>query len=297
MKGKTLFAAVAAPVLAGIVAGCGSSTTNNDQGVTFLALGYFADSAGTTGVSGVNAVLSSDIGASGIQGIPGAVGQQTLVFMGVENRLRNQFIRLTKFDCEYLVPGSSLSIPPDSFAAAGVVTPNPGIGGPSIDGAGASGNVGFGAGGGGAGAAGGTAGQAGGATAGATGGGAGGGGTVGTSGPATGQGGRLFSQFPVIGPDIYSYLNNNREALPELPFRMQALCRATGVSSAGDAFATNEAGITVTFFEVAEFPNPDGGTGSTGTGGDVDGFDGGDTGDDGTTTTVGSSTGSSAESL
>ena len=265
LKGKTLFAAVAAPVLAGLAAGCGSPTSNNDQGVVFLALGYFADATGSTGLSGVNAVLSADIGSSSIQGVPGAVGQQTLAFMGLENRLRNQFIRVTKFDCDYDVPGSAITVPPDAFASSAVIEPNPLIGGPTIDGAGGSGDVGFGTS-----TSTSSSGSSGsssttsssttssssstsssGAGTGAGGGGVGSAvGGAGISGAATGQGGRDFAEFPIVGPDVYAYLNNNRSALPELPFRMEAQCRATGISSAGDVFTTNDVGITVTFFDV-----------------------------------------------
>lgn len=262
-RSKALVAKFAAPLLIASVFGCGSSTSNNDQGVTFAALGYFADVGGGTGLAGVGLVLSPNtVGGGLFQDLTDETssGLLPVVYMKVENRLRSQFLRVTKIDCDYAVPGSSLSVPSDSFLQGVSVSPNPDIGGPQIGGDNGSGGVGIGGGAGGA--------TAGGATGGGTTAGSGG---LADGGPATAQGGTANIGFPLVGTDIIAYLNNHRAELPAFPFRMEALCSATAISTAGDVFETNPLGMQIFVIE-------DPGFGSGGEGGDFDGFDGGDTG-------------------
>jgi hypothetical protein len=256
-------------LVAGVL-GCGSSTTNNDQGASFSALGFFEANSTETpppALAGFTTTLSSDPANQGI------FLNQSLAAIGLENRLRNSFIRLTKVDCEYQVPGSSISVPPDSVAVSSFIPASPGIGGPQIGGSGGSGGVG---------------GSGGSSTGGTT--------TTDTSsgtggGNATGEGSKTYMTFKVISASIYSYLNNNRNALPELPFQVQIFCTATGVTNAGKTIETNPIGITAVMAEEI-FTDTSAGTGS---GGDVTGFDGGDSSNSGDgTTTVGSSSGATA---
>lgn len=87
--------------------GCGSAS-NNDQGTSFTAIGYFADTSGATGEAGQIVILSQS-------------GNGVITFMGLANRLSQQFIRVTRFDCDYNVPGSAVPIPSDSFAVGTVM--------------------------------------------------------------------------------------------------------------------------------------------------------------------------------
>lgn len=79
----------------------------------------------------------------------------------------------------------------------------------------------------------------------------------------------------VVSPDVISYLNINRNLLPDLPFRMNVTATVTGVTQAGDVLTTNEINYFVQFAERDECctgnttdQNPagfdDGGTGSGG---------------------------------
>ena len=267
---KTSLTITGLGLLIGIV-GCGSSTSNNDQGTSFGALGFFSSAIGSPppGVAGLTTTLSSDPSASG-----GAVGLQTLTYIGLENRLRTQFIRVTKVDCEYFVPGSNITIPPDSTAVNGFINASPDIGGPQIGGTGGSGGVGA--------ASGSTTGGTTGGSTGSTSGGV-------SGGNATGISSKTYLQFPIINSSIYAYINSNRNGLPALPFQLQVVCTATGISQAGDAFTTNPVALSVDFEEFV--PGAVGASGVTsGTGGNSNSFDAGGTGND-TTTTAGSGTG------
>jgi hypothetical protein len=206
-------------VLAGIVAvcsawmmGCGGAT-NNDQGTSFLATGWYANVDGSTGLSGANVLLVSDLAAtSGVLGLIDdseedeifllpADGTQFRVFMGLQNRLSNQFIRVVRFDCGYHIPGASISIPDDHYNTSFVI-PAAGGGDNVVDG-----NV---------------------------------------VEPA-----EAFVGVDLLSTDLFSYLNVNRASLPALPFRMTATCVAVGITQAGDVFESNELVFPMTMVEEA----------------------------------------------
>src|SRR5438128_7831700 len=84
--------------------GCGNS---NDQGISFRALGFFADETGAIGQAGTCASLSDT------QVIPASADEGG--FLGLENNM-NQGINLDHVDLSYHVNGSSLAIPNDVFA-------------------------------------------------------------------------------------------------------------------------------------------------------------------------------------
>lgn len=220
--------------LAGFI-GCGGSSTNNDQGTSFLAFGYFAISDGSIGLSGVTITLAGDIGnyyffdEEGNLVVSGAVdGGSFSPFIGLQNRLSTQFIRVVRIDCSYDVPGANplLSIPDDSYNSAFVITSsgdtatNPG--GPTVPG----------------------------------------------NGGSEGTGGVGYLGFQMISTDILSYLNVNRNLLPKLPFRMNVSCQAVGVTQAGDTIVTNPLVFPITFADAAECctgaPGFQGGTGNGG---------------------------------
>jgi hypothetical protein len=82
-----------------------------------LALGYYApnDSDEFVPVAFANALLFADNGQAPVSGGTVLVdGQQLTLWLGIENRLSKQFIRVTRVDCSYDVQGSNLSIPSDA---------------------------------------------------------------------------------------------------------------------------------------------------------------------------------------
>ncbi len=214
IKRKIRLMTVFAGILAGAAIGCGGGSplgggaTNNDQGTSFLAFGYFPDTESTAGVTGVNTFLSNDSNTGtdddGGNALQGAGGREIIITMGIQNRLRSQFIRVARIDCDYTVPGAdpSFSVPSDSFNGGGVIA----AAGPSTT----------------------------------------------PGGPQAGSGSILKSSFTVLSTDIYSYLNVNRNYLPELPFRMLATCRAVGITQAGDVLVTNDLPFQIIFLDQAE---------------------------------------------
>ncbi len=109
---------------------CGSST-NNDQGVSFLALGFFEDGDGDAGDAGTVVYISETVpGTNGgpfplfipVDKDPEEPGLQG-GFIGLQNNLTDQFIRTVRMDCSYDIPGSdpALNIPDDSWAFTTIV--------------------------------------------------------------------------------------------------------------------------------------------------------------------------------
>lgn len=188
--------------------GCGGSS-NNDQGTSFLAFGWFTDSTGDTGATGSIAPLATDkptIPTENTGAADGIIGDGNAVFayLGLQNRLTTQFVRLVRIDCRYNVPGASpaLQIPDDAANFSTVMGPAP------------------------------------------------------TDDAATGGdevlGNVSYSGFEILSPDLISFLNVNRNLLPELPFRMDVICNATGVSQAGDTLTTNDLSYFIQFVDSAE---------------------------------------------
>lgn len=217
---KTRNVAIATAFLAAGLYGCGSAS-NNDQGTSFTAIGFFQDGDGDVGDAGRTTVLFSDSGDFD--------GRSETTFMGMRNRLSTQFIRVDRIDCDYTVPGASVSIPSDSMSTNALL--EAAGGGSASSSSGSSG------------------------------------GTAGTS--------VQYSEFFIVSPDIYSYLNVNSNSLPELPFRMTATCRAVGVSQSGDTLVTNDLNYEIVFTRAAASPT-EGNGGGAGTGGDIDGSEGDD---------------------
>jgi hypothetical protein len=160
-----------------------------------------------------------------------ADGNIVLISIGSVNRLRDQFIRRTKIDCRYEIPGASpdLQIPTDSFPASSVS--GPAFESPADDGAGGS--------------------------------------TVPGTGLPESDGSVGRTEFPVIGTGVYAYIVNNQNLLPQLPFTLNATCSVTGVTQSGDTLTTNEVTLGVIFVDPSEIiPEP--GSGGDIPGGDDD---------------------------
>ncbi|MCB0358208.1 MAG: hypothetical protein KDD44_01180 [Bdellovibrionales bacterium] len=187
--------AIIVPALVMGLGGCGASSTNN-QGTSVLGLGYFDDGTGEAGDAGTVVFLEETIpGGQGVfplfvpvdkdpetSGIQGG-------YVGVENRLTEQFIRTIRHDCDYIVPGSdpALDIPSDSWNFTAVIPPA------TVD-------------------------------------------------EDTGQitGSTTYTQVQIVSNQVVQFLNVNRNLLPELPFRLTAICNVVAVSQAGDTFVTND---------------------------------------------------------
>lgn len=124
-------------LIAGMTA-CGGGT-NNDQGTSFTALGYFMTGDEESGDLGTIVYVNEDVPLNGLiplfvpvdkdpeeEGIQGG-------FLGVQNNLVSQYIRVTRIDCDYDIQGAdpSLQVPSESFNLTSVI---PAAGGESADG-------------------------------------------------------------------------------------------------------------------------------------------------------------------
>ena len=118
---RNLLSLMALVIVSTALVSCGGST-NNDQGTSFLALGFFQDSNGNTGDAGRTTALFSDFPLEPFAA-DGLDIATVLSFIGVENRLTNQFIRTTKMDCSYEIPGARIAIPDDSTTYTTVLPP------------------------------------------------------------------------------------------------------------------------------------------------------------------------------
>ncbi len=113
-------------LIAGAIS-CGNSS-NNDQGTSFLALGFFAeDDEGNPDPeiyqSGEIVPLFAD--SALLTPLQVFDGHLTLARMGLQNRLTTMFIRVTRIDCSYSIAGTVLPIPDDSFNSSVVIGPSP----------------------------------------------------------------------------------------------------------------------------------------------------------------------------
>lgn len=114
-----------AGTLAGGVVGCGEST-NNDQGASFLALGwYIQDEGEVVPVGHASLALGTDTPTLVTDDVLGD-GRQTFLLMGLQNRLTSQFLRLQRTDCSYEIQGSDpgLVIPTDATAISFLLGPS-----------------------------------------------------------------------------------------------------------------------------------------------------------------------------
>ena len=109
--------ALAIIVVSGV--SCGGTAGNNDQGVSFTLLGFFAgvpsDPCGEEpgAVSGVEVGVSeADESNSGVSSV-----------LGLQNNLSGQFIRTQRVFLKYFVPDSSLQPPNTNVPASRVIAP------------------------------------------------------------------------------------------------------------------------------------------------------------------------------
>ncbi len=126
---KKLLISFVALVIGVSVAACGNNS-NNDQGTSFLALGYFTlvnDEVAPT--TQVRFSLESDIP------LGTGTGSESNVLIGLENRLATQFIRIERYDCSYDIPGAQPGFTvPDFVERASFVIGAAGVGGDGLEG-------------------------------------------------------------------------------------------------------------------------------------------------------------------
>lgn len=65
------------------------------------------------------------------------------------------------------------------------------------------------------------------------------------AGASSGATSTNFSQLPIITSAIKSWLNLQRNSLPEAPFDIEATATVVGATSAGDVYETNPASLTI----------------------------------------------------
>lgn len=196
MKRSTYaFTIIGLSFLSVLAVSCGSGGSRNDQGSSFLAFGYFADTTGEVGETGAILPMFTDFSVSGSDGL------QRITYMGLRNLMTRQFVRVVRVDCDYQVEGSFIKLPSDSFGFSTVLGPVPDA-------------------------------------------------ATGGEGEPIAQ--IAYSGFQVLSPDLYSFLNNNRSLLPELPYRMVATCAATGVTQSGTTMTTNSLNYFIQFVEPSE---------------------------------------------
>lgn len=207
------FKKILALAFVALLFGCGDAT-RNDQGVTFTFLGWFQDSTGTIGQSG----LVSSLSQTGTE-TAGTIEAVTS-FAGLQNNLSDQFIRTTQIVHEYYIPGASVHPPKSAFTFTTIVGPTSGNSGGEFNQDGS------------------------------------------LPGSFDSLGSTTFTQVSVITADIRSFINFNRESMPELPFNMIVTSYVKGITSAGVEVSTNKSYIEVLFTpDVVITPSQD--TGST----------------------------------
>jgi hypothetical protein len=213
----------------------GCTGTNNDQGTSFQALGFFLDGSGASGQLGSIVFLNESSPSRSAEGlsqvstplfIPSSIGPNGVQggYIGLENMLTSQFIRTVGANCSYSVPGAdaSLTIPSDSWFFTTVLGP-------------AEGGEG--------------------------------------TGTSSSRGNVAFAQIVIVSPDVIQFLSVNQNRLPALPFRMLVECDVTGISQSGNVLTTNPVHFQIIFDEFPECcsasENDPGFQTGAGTGGDL----------------------------
>ena len=115
-----IFKRATAITVLSLLVSCGG-TTNNDQGVSFLATGFLRSDNGGAYMPSTGSVLPlfTDTSSSGFDGLISEIR------MALQNNLTKQFIRVVRIDCDYEVPGSFIKVPSNSFPVSTVIVAVP----------------------------------------------------------------------------------------------------------------------------------------------------------------------------
>ncbi len=211
-------------VLAGLLPllGCGDSQ-RNDQGVTFRLNGWyqqpgttFTDATGLTG----KIIALSEANPEEFDGTAGLVDG----YLGLENNLAGQFIRVQSAHHSYFIPGATIQPPDDVVGVSTTVGPQPDNFSDNF------GNIDS---------------------------------TL-PDGISNTTGNIAFAGVAMITPAVRAFLNLNREYFPEPPFTMIVTTFAQGVTSAGNDIRTNSIDFQVFVTSDVNITPPSGEAGSAG---------------------------------
>lgn len=188
--------------------GCGSS--NNDQGVAFTFLGYFQEAGDRSGempegLVGLSAPLSDTINQ---ESASASHGGALTAFVGLQNNLSGQFIRVKRIYFSYAIAGASLQPPDTSLPLSGVIGPGK-SNEDEDDEQDANSSL--------------------------------------PDTFREDAGPRYFVETLVVPPAVMSWLSFNRDSLPELPFTMVVTAQIEGIASGADVLRTNKEDLVVNF--------------------------------------------------
>lgn len=189
--------------------GCGSA--NNDQGMAFTFLGYFQEAGDRSGeipegLAGISVPLSDTVNQEARSGQHGGA---LTAFVGLQNNLAGQYIRVKRIYYTYSIAGAAIQPPDTSLPMSGIIGPGEtnqeeGDVGVEVD---SSMPDTF----------------------------------MEDAGP------RYYVETFLVPPAVMSWLSFNRDSLPEAPFTMVVTAQVEGIASGADVLRTNREDIFVNF--------------------------------------------------
>jgi hypothetical protein len=183
------------------------SSPTNNQGVSFTLLGFFQDVA-TEGGNNVGELGQSvPLSDSNPETQADNLAGAVATVVGLQNNISTQFLRVDRLEVDYYVEGSRIQPPSTMIPLTMLLGKAPTTGTGSSSSSGASSSS--------------------------------------TGGISSNN--IQYGQFPIVTSDVMTWLNFNRNSLPELPFTMIASVKASAISSAGDRYYSNEGSYFVIF--------------------------------------------------
>lgn len=216
---KNFWPVLAATLIAGLVAGCGDST-RNDQGVSVSFNGWAPTGSTCPPDQGITTLLVpiADTFITGGGGIPdqevggdtiqnsGSVGGAVFLTAFLDNFLAFQGIRVDRAFHEYHIPGAGVEVPSTSVGVSLTLGPdNTGVGDDQF-GQDSTLPEGF-----------------------------------------SGLGSQGCANIPLIPADVRTFINLNRTAMPEPPFVMVVRTYVSGVTTGGNRVDSNAIEFEVVF--------------------------------------------------
>jgi len=223
LKACKIVAVLGVILAAWILFGCGDSK-RNDQGVSFTFAGWYM-------VPGKDNSFEEAVGATAIvtplsEANPedeNASGGIIARYAALQNNLTGQMIRAERAYHSYFIPGAAVQPPPTSVSVAATLGP-------------AGNNAGEGE---------------------------GSGLPFGADTTLPGNVGNIpdlvFAGIPIVTADIRTFINTNRQYMPEPPFVMEVTTYISGVASSGYRLETNKVQIEVHWLPDNIIPPAEGG--------------------------------------
>jgi hypothetical protein len=201
---KALLKLVFLSMLIGGLVSCGGSGSRNDEGVSMSFMGFYQFPNGlTANASGVIGDVGRSMSVRQLTTIDQAFEQ--LTYLGIQNNLNGQFIRLQNVHVKYEIPGYNLFPPSASYPKRGVLVPSandPEQGETNLP------DI--------------LVGQE-------------------TDGIKT----TVFAAAPLFPPPVADWFAANKAALPNKQFNLIITYQVEGITSAGDTLFTTEEGYIV----------------------------------------------------